>query len=155
QLYETLAEYYQLAGDVQKGLDLTARLVELKPDDAEIRYRYAQDLYRRQKFAEACEQYKIVLKKQPQLLSRRYFEVTQAFQRAQKDAELAEALGDIDMKALGQPYMVTNLISNMMRSPQSRTAGLALFRKAWEAFPAERPQLTSYLSGDDVWKLPE
>ena len=62
QLYETLAEYYQLAGDVQKGLDLTARLVELRPDDAETRYRYAQELYRRQKFVEACEQFKIVLK---------------------------------------------------------------------------------------------
>ena len=44
--------------------------------------------------------------------------MTQAFQRANKDAELVAALAEIDLKQLGQPYMVTNLISNMMRTPQ-------------------------------------
>jgi tetratricopeptide (TPR) repeat protein len=153
-LYESLAEYYQLAGDTQKANALTAKLVELKPDDADLRYRYAQDLYRQRKLPEACEQYKVVLKKQPQLISRRYFEVVQAFQQARKESELIDLLNEIDLKSLGQPYMVTNVMSLMMRSPQSRTAGLTLFKKAWEAFPAERSRLIGYL-GDDMWNLPE
>jgi len=40
------------------------------------------------------------------------------------------------------------------RTPQSRAAGMVLFKKAWEAFPAERARLIGYL-GDEVWKLPE
>ena len=49
QLYETLTEYYQAAGDVQKLLDLQAKIVALRPDDADLRYRYGQELYRRGK----------------------------------------------------------------------------------------------------------
>jgi predicted Zn-dependent protease len=154
QLYESLAEYYRLDGNPQKANALTAKLVELKPEDASLRYRYAQELYRQRKYAEACDQYKVVLQKQPQLIAQRYFEVTQAFQQAQKQAELAEVLGQIDLKSLGQPYMVTNMLSTMMRTPQSRTAGLVLFKKAWEAFPAERLRLIGYVS-EDLWQLPE
>jgi tetratricopeptide (TPR) repeat protein len=153
-LYESLSEYYQLAGESQKANALTARLVELKPDDADLRYRYAQELYRQRKMPEACEQYKIVLKKQPQLISRRYFEVAQAFQQARKENDLVEVLQEIDLKSLGQPYIVTNMLSTIMRNPQGRTAGLALFKKAWDAFPTERSRLISYVS-DDLWNLPE
>ena len=81
QLYETLAEYYQAAGDVQKLLDLQAKIVSLRPDDADLRYRYGQELYRRGKLKEACDEYLVVVKKQPQLLRNRYWEVQQAFQR--------------------------------------------------------------------------
>jgi tetratricopeptide (TPR) repeat protein len=152
--YESLAEYYQLAGDTQKANEVTERLIALKPDDAQLRYRYAQDLYRQRKMPEACEQYKIVLQKQPQLIAQRYFEVTQAFQQARKDAELVEVLSQIDLKAMGQSSMVTNMLSTMLRSPQGRTAGMVLFKKAWEAFPADRIRLIGYLN-DELWKQPE
>lgn len=154
QLYESLAEYYRLDGNNQKADALIAKLVDLKPEDVALRYRYAQDLYRQQKMAEACEQYKVVLQKQPQLIAQRYFEVTQAFQRARKESELVDVLSQIDLKALGQPFMVTNMLSTMMRTQQSRMAGMVLFKKAWEAFPAERARLIGYL-GEEVWKLPE
>src|SRR5262249_22609938 len=149
-LYEVLSEYYQAAGQTQKGIDLIAKLIEIRPDDVELRNRFAQDLYRRQKFAEACEQYKIILKKQPQVISRRYFEVTQAFQRAGREPELAEVLIGIDLKQLGQPYMVTQLFSSMMRPGQAKVAAMALFKKAWEAFPPERMRLMTY-AGDEIW----
>jgi tetratricopeptide (TPR) repeat protein len=160
QLYETLAEYYQAAGEAQKTLDLLGQIVALKPDDGELRFRYAQELYRRGKMNEACEQYVAVVKKQPQLMARRYYEVIQAFQRAKKESELAQVLGEIDLRLLGQPHVITNLISNMMRSPgtansQSRAAGMVLFRKAWQAFPDQRSQLMSYFYDSEMWKLPE
>ncbi len=153
-LYESLAEYYQLAGDTQKANALTARLVDLKPDDIDLRFRYAQDLYRQRKMPEACEQYKIVLRKKPQLISSRYFEVAQAFQQARKENDLVEILQEIDLKSLGQPYILTSMLSTIMRNPQGRTAALTLFKKAWEAYPSERSRLISYVS-DDLWNLPE
>src|SRR5439155_1593925 len=88
QLYETLAEYYQAAGETQKMLDLHAKIVALRPDDTDLRARFAQELYRRGKINEACDQYLLVIKRQARLLGNRYWEVAQAFQRANREAEL-------------------------------------------------------------------
>src|SRR5207248_3657705 len=151
----TLAEYYQAAGETQKMLDLQAKIISLRPDDADLRFRYAQELYRRGKLNEACDEYVAVIKKQPRLLGNRYWEVVQAFQRAKKEADLARALGEIDLKALGQPYMVTNLLSNLMQTDSGRVAGMVLFKKAWEAFPSQRGELMSNLYDSATWKLPE
>src|SRR5205823_8137764 len=120
QLYETLAEYYQAAGETQKMLDLHAKIISLRPDDADLRVRYAQELYRRGKVNEACDQYVIVIKKQPRLLGNRYWEVAQSFQRAKREADLVRVLGEIDLKSLGQPWMVTNLLNNLMQNDKSR-----------------------------------
>jgi tetratricopeptide (TPR) repeat protein len=77
QLYEMLAEYHQAAGEPQKVLETHAKIVEQEPDDPEVRFRYAQELFRRGKATEACDEYLVVLKKQPALLARRYYEVLQ------------------------------------------------------------------------------
>lgn len=163
QLYETLSEYYQAAGDTQKMLDLQAKVVSLRPDDGDLRFRYGQELYRRGKVNEACDEFIVVIKKQPRLIGQRYWEVSNAFQRARKEAELAKALSEIDLKSLGQPYMVSNLISNMMRNTGrpgandngARAAGMMLFKKAWEVFPDQRAELMSNFSGSEMWSQPE
>jgi tetratricopeptide (TPR) repeat protein len=155
QLYETLLEYYQAAGDTQKLIDLQAKIVSLRPDDADLRYRYGQELYRRGKFNEACDEYVAVIKKQPQLLRNRYYEVQQAFQRARREADLVRVLGEMDLKSFGQPYIVTNMLSNMMRDQQSRATAMVLFKKAWEAFPEQRSNMMSSFYDPAVWKSPE
>ncbi|HEY2412465.1 MAG TPA: DUF1583 domain-containing protein [Pirellulaceae bacterium] len=162
QLYETLSEYYQAAGDAQKMLDLQAKVVSLRPDDGDLRFRYGQELYRRGKVNEACEEFLVVIKKQPRLIGQRYYEVSNAFQRARREADLAKALTEINLKSIGQPYMVSNLISNMMRNSGrsgndngARAAGMLLFKKAWEAFPDQRAELMSNFSGSEMWTQPE
>ena len=152
QLYETLLEYYQAAGDAQKLLDLQAKIVSLQPDNADLRYRFGQELYRRGKVKEACDEYLVVVKKQPQLLRNRYWEVQQAFQRARREADLVKVLSEMDLKSFGQPYIVTNLLNNMMRDQQSRTAAMVLFKKAWETFPDQRPYMMQSFHDDAVWK---
>src|SRR5205085_6102822 len=101
QLYETLSEYYQAAGESQKLLDLQAKIVALRPEDTDLRYRYGQELYRRGKAKEACDEYLVVVKKQPRLLANRYWEVQQAFQRARREADLVRVLSEIDLMSIG------------------------------------------------------
>ena len=155
QLYETLSEYYQAAGDVEKQLAIQAKIVELRPDDAELRYRYAGALRGRGKHAEACDQYRIALLKQPRLLENRYYEVSESFRTANREAELVKLLNEIDLRRLGQPYIAINLISNLMNNESSKPAAMELLKKAWEAFPSYRSQLMSSFYRADVWATPE
>jgi len=97
-----------------------------RPD---LRYRYAQTFIGPAESSPKPASSTRSLKKQPQLISAAGTRVVQAFQQARKEAELIEVLGEIGLKSLGQPYLVTNVISMMMRNPQGKTAGLTLFRK--------------------------
>ncbi|MCI0361269.1 MAG: tetratricopeptide repeat protein, partial [Planctomycetaceae bacterium] len=155
QLNETLAEYYQAAGDVQKQLDLQAKTVELRPDDAELRYRYASVLYSRGKYPEACDHFRLAILKQPRLLGDRYWEAQEAFRMAKREADLVKLLNEIDIRRLGQPYIALNLISNMMNNEESKPAAIGFLKKAWEAFPSYRPQLMSSFYRADAWAVPE
>src|SRR5262249_34512799 len=151
----TLAEYYQAAGDTQKSLDLQKRIVEERPDDADLRFRYAQTLSNRGKYAEACDQYKIVLAKQPRLMGNRYWEVIQAFRQAKRSTELGKVLLEADLKSIGQPYIFANLIQQMMETPEERTVALALLSKAWDTMPNYRSSLMGSLYNRELWKLPQ
>src|SRR5689334_20656083 len=78
----------------------------------------------------------------------------QAFLQVRKEGELVEVLSQTDLNAPAESFMVTNMLSTMLRSRQGRTSGMVLFKKAWEAFPADRIRLIGYLN-DELWKQPE
>src|SRR5256886_1015164 len=126
QLVETLAEYYQAAGDSQKLLDLQAKIVAQHPEDAETRYRYARELENRGKHTEACDQYLVALKKQPRLMGNQYWEVTQAFQQAKRELDLVKLLSEIDIRSVGQPYVAVNLIQSLRNRKEGREAAMEL-----------------------------
>lgn len=155
QLYQTLAEYYQTAGDRTKSVEVLGKIVELRSEDATLRFQYAQMLSQAGKAAEACEEYKKAIKKQPNLFGNRYWEVQNAFQQANKAHELAALLEEIDIRQLGQYYSVMNIAQQMLSNDNQRDAGLRLFKKAWEAFPQQRAWIVGSIYDDATWKLPE
>ncbi len=155
QLYETLSEYYQAAGEHQKTLDLQGKIVDLRPDNAELRYAYATALYSRGKYTEACDQYRLAIQKQPRLLENRYYEAQNAFRQAKRDAELIQLLSELDIRRFGQPYVVINMISNLIGDESQKPALMGLVKKAWEAYPSYRSQLMSSFYRADVWDVPE
>ena len=155
QLAETLAEYYAASGDTDKSLELQGKIVELHPADADMRFRYAQELAGRGKHDQACEQYKLAIKKKPALLQNRSYDVVRAFQQAKREVELANFIGELDLKGLNNPYGIIDMVRNMIQNRDRRAAGMALLRKAWEAFPSQRSQLMQTFYSDDLWQLPE
>ncbi len=155
QLYETLAEYCQAAGDPQKSLELQARLVELRPDDGDLRFRYAGELQNRGKYSEACDQYLLAMRKQSRLIGDRYYYISEAFAQAKREADLIKLLNEIDIRSFGQPYYAINLIQNLMQREGQRTAALGLLKKAWEAFPSYRSNLMQSFGDSETWKEPE
>jgi tetratricopeptide (TPR) repeat protein len=155
QLFETLAEYYQASGDSQKLLDLQAKVIALRPDEPELRFRYAHELQNRGKSSEACDHYLVALKKQPRLMGNDYWEVTNAFQQAKREMDLVKLLNDIDIRAVGQPYVAVNLIQNLRRNKEGREASIELLKKAWAAFPQYRASLMSSFNDSQAWANPQ
>ena len=155
QIYQTLAEYYQAAGDRKKSAELYQQMAAARPDDARLQYQVAQQLSQSGDPAAAVEHYRAAIKKEPRLFGNNYWQVEQTFRQAKKEEELVKLLEEIDLKAIGQYYMITNLIQNMGRNDNQRPLAMKLFKRAWEAFPAQRAQIISQMYDNTFWETQE
>lgn len=153
QLFDTLAEYYEAAGDQQKGFDLQLKLVNMRPEDYALRMQFAMRLTQRGKHSEACDQLKIVFAKQPQLMRNNTYELADIFRRAKRTPELLQVIQTIDMKQFGQAYYAINMISQLIRenNKEDMPAAVALIKKVWEAFPEQRGTMLSSIYNEDLW----
>jgi tetratricopeptide (TPR) repeat protein len=155
QIRQTLADYYKAAGKRDEANAELEKIVELRPDDATLRFQIAQQLVQNGKAAEAIPHFKAAIRKEASLLGQAYYDIQNAFRQANKTDELVQLLDEIDMRTIGQPYYVMNLIQTMMYDDRERDNVMPLFRKAWEAFPQERSNLVAYVRHDQLWQLPE
>ena len=156
QIHQTLLSYYQATADKDKQKATILKILELKPDDAKLRFSSAQALNGLGDKEAAMANYKLALKKDPSLFQNSYYELQRLFSEANKFEDLVAIVEDADMKKLTtQSYYIMSLIEPMMEKPKSRDLGMKLFKKAWAAFPAERPSMLSQLNREELWKLPE
>ncbi len=155
QIHQTLADYYKAANQREKARAELAKIVELRPDDANLRYQIATQLTQDGQAAAALEHYKVILKKDPSLIGRYMSQVQRAFQQAGKGEELIAVLEQTDLRQFSQPSMLLNMISNLAYDEKLRDRSMSLFKKAWEAFPDYRSNLVSYLSRGQLSQLPE
>ena len=155
QLLQTLVEYYEAAGRQPKVLETLERMAAVRPDDGRLRFQVAQQLSQTGKVEESIEHYKAAVKKEPALFGQYYSQMQQTFLRANKAAELAALVDDIDLVAMGNAASVMRMLQTSMIVNRDQAAGLKLFRRAWEAFPAYRPMMMQYLQRNELWKVPE
>ncbi|HEY1377965.1 MAG TPA: DUF1583 domain-containing protein, partial [Gemmataceae bacterium] len=155
-LHQALIDYYKAAGDKDKLKAVALRMAALKPDDAKLHYQLAQQFSETGDFADAADQYAAALRKEPGLFAYQYWEILQTFGQAQKSKDLVALFDEIDLKRLGGNYYAfLSVIQPLLSQRETRDQGLRLFRKAWAAFPEERPQMLGYVSDDELWRLPE
>ena len=156
QIHQTLLGYYQATNDKEKQKATIQKLIELKPEDARQRFAMAQTLAGLGDKDAAMAQYKVALKKDPSLFQNNYWELQRLFSEANKFEELVAVIEDADMKKLsGNYYQVLSLVEPLLEQPKSRDLGFKLFKKAWAAFPDERPSMLSQINREELWKLPE
>ncbi len=155
QIHQTLAEYYQAAGDRKKSVEMYQQMAAARPDDARLQYQTAQQLSQAGDPAAAVEHYVAAIKKEPRLFRNNYWQVEQTFRQAKKEDDLIKLLEEIDLKSLGDYNTITNLIQNMTRTPEQRAQAMKLFKMAWEAFPTQRDQLLGRIYDNQFWTLPE
>lgn len=154
-IHQLLAEYYQAAGDRKKSVEHYQQMAAARPDDARLRYQAGQQLSQAGDPAAAVEHYVAAIKKEPRLLRNSYWQVEQTFRQAKKEDDLVKLLEEIDLKSLGDYYVIMNLIQNMHRTSAQRAQATKLFKMAWNAFPAQRDQLLSQMYDSEFWKTPE
>src|SRR5262249_36915119 len=83
-VHQTLIDYYRAAGDKEKLKAAVVKMAEIKPDDGKVRFTVAQTLNEMGEFDAAIEQYRIGMKKEPALFANYYWEIQNAFARANK-----------------------------------------------------------------------
>lgn len=154
-LWRTLIEYYQAAGSKEKTKEAIQKLSTLRPDDPQLRLQIATLYKDMGDYPHACDEYIAAFKKDPSLFANRYWEIEQTFTQANQSEKLIKFMEEIDMKSLGQPYVITNLMTNQLRNEKTREAGLRLFKKAWAAYKDQRQNLISNLYDEQIWKMPE
>ena len=155
QLRITLADYYTAANQREKARDELTKLAQLRPDDLPLRLRVAASLAQQGQSAAAVEHYEAIFKKDPAVLARSFSQVLTAYRKANKTDQLIRTLEKADIRSFGQPLLLMNLIQNLMNDERNREAAVSLFKKAWEAFPADRPNLFRYVQRVELAQMPE
>jgi tetratricopeptide (TPR) repeat protein len=156
QLVAVLAEYYEAIGDKKMSLELEAKQVEANTLNNNLRLDYAMKLVAAKRESEACDHYLILLKNSPRSIGNQFFNISQVFRRAKRDADLVKVLSEIDLKRVSQHYYVSILIGNLMRTREQQPLGLTLMKKAWDAFPDQRTEmLVNAFRANGIWRLPE
>lgn len=150
-----LRQYYAMSGQQDKSLALLEQYADARPDDAFLQWQLAQQLDQSGRHDDACNRYLAAMKREPSLFGENYWQVEQTFRQANRFNELAQHMASIDLRRMGQYYVVTNMIGNLTRGEETRELGMKLFERAWAAFPNERPYLLQNLSYTDLWQQPE
>jgi tetratricopeptide (TPR) repeat protein len=154
-LHQMMIDYYRADGNKAKIRAMYDRLAKIRPGDVRLQYQIAQELIGTGETEAGLALYRETLKKEPGLFGNNYWQVQQTFQQANKLDDLASLYEEIDLTALGQPWGVTQLAQMLVPDPKRRERGLALFRRAWKAFPTQRQNILGNMYTDDIKRLPE
>jgi len=155
-LHERLAEYYEAAGQKERSLEVLKKAAALHPKDAELQYRVASKLYSAGQFKDAADFYLAAFRSEPSLFARDYYRVDDIFRQADRMDDLLAWLNQVDLRRLGQPYVLSNVIRGLLRRKETFELGVQLLKRAWQAFPdAGYNLIGSLLYNDEVWQLPE
>lgn len=143
RFYQELAELFNATGDRSKVLPLLEKAVSAQPKAVDLRMQLAQTLESTNKRSEACDQYLIILKEQPQTLMRELSRIRSAFQSANRLDDLANVLVDVDSRQISQPHYVLDIAQQVLRKDADSEVGLKLLEKVYDDFPNYRSQLLS------------
>jgi predicted Zn-dependent protease len=155
QLHQTLADYYQASNQREKATAELASVIALRPEDTNLRLQVAGKLLQENQAAAALEHYKVLLQKDPVVLSRYFYQVQNAFQQLGKTEELVTLLDQMDFRQLGQSGNVINMISNLSNEKAFKSRAAAFMKKVWDAFPDERSQILQMIPQVDLSQMPE
>ena len=155
QLHQSLAVYYQAAGERDKLRANTEAMLKLRPDDARLRIALANQIAQAGDTAAALQHYRTILKTDPGLFSANAMEIETAFRRQNKIKELAALIEQTEMKASFYSWFWP-LAESLTQDRQTIEEGMRLFHRLWESDPILRPALLErFAPNEEFWKRPE
>lgn len=160
-LMRTLLEYYQGSGEKEKAAKLSARLLDSRDDDPQLRFDIAQQQAQQGDHETAMDNFLIAIKQKPELLRNGYYRMQNSMRSTKRGEDLADVLMEIDLNKIGQTWAIGNTVEMLFRSPETKAAGYKLFDKAWEKVDDKVELLRSvsfqedFWQADDAWKYAE
>ena len=104
QAHRRLAIFYESIDQPEKASEAFKALLALRPKDSITRYRYAQMLQRAGQAKDAVDQYMVLLKDTPNVLSYNYWEIAEIFVQAGKVDELVSITKGMIAPSVGQNF---------------------------------------------------
>ncbi len=156
QVHRALASYYTAARQPAKARAELTRVVELRPEDLDLRLRVAGQLAQDGQADAAIEQYRYIIKKDPPRLARiSWVQLQAAFRQAGKPTEFLRLFEECDLPSTISPGSVDRIIVDIPDEADGKQRVAAFFRKAWAAFPEGRNLLLNYARRDSIWQMSE
>lgn len=155
-LHLALADYTRVANRREESRAALRKVVELRPDDAQLRLQLATQMLREGQPAEAIEHFKLALDRDPSLMGNQYTTLYDAYRQAGKLDELAKWIDGVDLRKLGESYYVASLARNLIADPKTRPVALRTFQRLATTFPNDRNDWLSTLNFSDpsIWREP-
>ncbi len=160
-LMRTLLEYYQGSGEKEKAATLSARLLETRDDDPQLRFEIADQQSRQGDHQQAMDNFLLAIKQKPELLRNGYHRMQNSLRNTRRGTDLANVLMEMDLNKIGQTWSIGNMVQTLFDDPSTNEAGYKLFDKAWESVKDKHELMRSvsfrdeFWKSDDVWKYVE
>ena len=155
-IHQALADYYKAAGQRDKARAELAKIVELRPDDTNLRFQVAQQLVQEGQAAAAIEHYKVILKKDPSVLVAVLLPGPERLPAGQQDRRAAGPARDHRPPPARAAVLRHRTPSpTFLNDDKLRDRAMPLLRKVWDMFPDDHSYLFGYIRGEAIWQYPE
>ena len=137
QAHLRLAIFYESTGQPEKASEAFKALLALRPQDSMTRYRYTQMLQRTGQAKDAVDQYMVLLKDNPNVLSYNYWEIADIFVQAGKVDELVLLTKEMIAPSIGQNFGQQFARSAAQACTRSNNpkAAVEIYEKFIEVYP--------------------
>ncbi|MFV0443709.1 MAG: tetratricopeptide repeat protein, partial [Planctomycetaceae bacterium] len=153
RLYQQLIELYQTTNNREKLATTLSTAVAVRPDDVSLQYLLAKHCEQTGQPKEACDAYLRILKLKPRWITDDLYSIRRVFDQAQRTADLAKAFAAMDIKQIGQPYYLIDIVQNLMRDKEQVDLGIEILERTIEAFPNYRINIISNLNNNEqIWE---
>ncbi|MDE0401271.1 MAG: tetratricopeptide repeat protein [Candidatus Poribacteria bacterium] len=137
QSHLRLAIFYESTDQPKKASAAFEAALALRPKDSMTRYRYTQLLQRTGQAKDAVNQYTVLLKDSPNVLSYTYWEIADTFVQAGKVEELVSIAKEMMVPSVGQNFgqqFARSAAGSCIRSDNPKAA-IEIYKKFIEVYP--------------------
>ncbi len=153
-LHEQLAELYEVAGDKANAEKATLQALQIRPSASPLRTHYARGLWSSGKTSDACNQFLILLNRDPNSALAIVGEWVALFNTCGRQSELLSAIQSAHFQSVTNRDELLVVACSILGSPTGLDVGCLMFEKLAQLSPQLRQQALSLVFSSGVKTYP-
>ncbi len=153
-LHEQLAELYEFAGDKPNAEKATLQALQIRPNASPLRTHYARGLWSSGKTSEACNQFLILLNRDPNSALAIMGEWIELFTTCGRQSELLSAIQSAPFQSVTNRDELLGVAYSILGTPTGLDVGCLMFEKLAQLSPQLRQQALALLFSAGVKTYP-